>query len=108
MVLTGPDFVGCTSVLQGLRCHHHRIVALAPKPAPAVRRSFSPSYFADLVTAWRAVLFWGPALLIKDSPWAYLTRMAGLIAPDERATLRGTLAALHLPTLTFVLHTSGR
>ena len=44
------------------------------------------------MTAWRALPTSGPALLVEDSPWAYLTRMAALIPPDERTALRGSLA----------------
>ena len=108
MVLTGPDFVGCSSVLQGLRSLGHRTWQLAPKPACSDRTTFQPGYFDALVAAWLALPPGGPALLIEDSPWAYLTRMAASIAPDYRVALRSRLAPLQLPTLTFVLHTSGR
>ena len=40
MVLTGPDFVGCSSVLQGLRSLGHRTWQLAPKPVYSDRTTF--------------------------------------------------------------------
>ena len=48
------------------------------------------------------------ALLIEDSPWAYLTKHATHLPSDHQASCRSTLASLHLPQLTIVLHTSGR
>ena len=107
MVLTGPDFVGCSSVLQGLKRLGHQTRQLARKLPPAVRGIFEASYFNALVAAWHALPTDGPALVLEDSLWAYLTRMAALIAPDHRATLRNSLIALRLPMLTFVLHMSG-
>ena len=79
---------------------------MAQKPPPTAHGTFDASYFDALVAAWHALPTGGPALLLEDSPWAYLTRMAALITPDHRATLRNSLTALRLPTLTFVLHTS--
>ena len=77
------------------------------RPAPSSRTTFQASYFDALVVAWQALPQGGPMLLIEDSLWAYLMRMDALVAPDLRVALRGRLAALGLPTLTFVLHTLG-
>ena len=74
---------------------------------PSSRTTFQASYFDALVVAWQALPPGDPALLIEDSTWVYLMRMAAQVATNLRVALRGRLAVLRLLTFTFVPHTSG-
>lgn len=108
IVVTGPDFVGCTTLLRGLERVGHRICLLAQKPTAARRDAWHASYFEALVDAWVNLPMGGPATFTDDSPWAYLTKHACHLTPAERSTCHTTLAPLALPNLTIALHTSGR
>ena len=66
------------------------------------------AYFLSLVAAWEALPPKGAAIIVEDSPWAYLTKHASHLLASKRADLRSLLAPLTLPTLTFILHSSGR
>ena len=58
--------------------------------------------------SWAALPRAGAAVLVEDSPWAYLARHAHHLHTTKQADLRATLSPLHLPTLTIILHSSGR
>lgn len=45
VVITGPDYVGCTTLLAGLRKVGYVTRQLAPKPAPEQRPHFQPDHF---------------------------------------------------------------
>ncbi len=50
----------------------------------------------------------GPALLVEDSPWAYLAKHSATLDPTTRHQHYHVLAPLTLPDLTLVFHASGR
>ena len=107
-MVTGPDFVGCTTLLRGLERVGYQVYVPCPKPTASQRTAWLQPYFTALVQGWTDMPTHEEALLIEDSPWAYLTKHATHLPPDHRATCRSELAALQLPHLTIVLHTSGR
>ena len=64
-------------------------------------------FFDRLVAAWVELSTTKTALLVEDSPWAYLRRHAVHLAPDVRARCHAALATLLLPDFTVILNTSG-
>lgn len=104
----GPDFVGLTTLLRRLEHAGYSTLALATKPPSHARASFAPTYFHDLVAAWQALPRAGQAILVEDSPWAYLAKHGASLAPEDRHARYAQLAPLTLPDLTLVFHTSGR
>lgn len=52
MALTGPDFSGCTTVLQLLKQKGYHVHQLAQKPPPGERQEFNKGYFDLLVKNW--------------------------------------------------------
>jgi hypothetical protein len=82
-------------------------VQLAPKPPPDQRTTFQWTYFAALVDAWALLPDEGPARIIEDTPWAYLTRHSVHVDVHTRQAAHKLLTTLPLPTFHIVLHTSG-
>lgn len=107
IVLTGPDFVGCTTLMRLLERHEFTTLQLAPKPPPDTRHTFVSDYFSQLVAAWTQIPAQPQSYVIEDSPWAYLTRHLSHIPPQDHASYRAQLTHLDPPTFTIILHTSG-
>lgn len=107
IVVSGPDFVGCTTLLHRLVQLGYTTLQLARKPPAAERHTFSAPHFHDLVQAWAAMPTDRRSYLVEDSPWAYLTRHLPGIAPQDHAAHLAELAGLTPPTFTILLHTSG-
>ena len=108
LVVTGPDFIGCTTLLRGLERVGHRVSLLTRKPRVEDRPTWCQDYFDRLVHAWQQLPTGGAAILVEDSPWAYLTKHAVSLTPAQRGDCHAQLAPLTLPSLTLTMTTSGR
>ena len=60
-----------------------------------------------MVQAWEQLPGGGPALLVEDTPWAYLTRHSVHVETSVRQAAHRLLAPLTLPAFHIVLHTTG-
>jgi hypothetical protein len=107
IVVTGPDFVGCTTLLQLLGRSLGLATLTAPRPAAATRGDFDQGYFDSLVTRWAEVCRRPEVVLVEESPWSYLAKHSTHVTPQTRSACHAVLAQLVLPDLTFALHTSG-
>jgi hypothetical protein len=106
-VVTGPDFVGCTTLLQSLAHAGYAVDTKLRKPAAADRLTFSQVHFDAQVDRWRKLSELEEALLVEDSPWAYYQRHVHHLPADVRNACQTTLSTLTLPDVTLALHTSG-
>ena len=107
IALVGPDYVGCTTVLQLLGKQLQVATSSAPRPPPQERIEYHQEHFEELVARWQKLSQQDGPLLIEDSPWAYVAKHTGQITPQQRDACHAQLAQLVLPDLTLVLHTSG-
>ncbi len=105
--VVGPDFVGITTLLQGLQHAGYTTTTLGDKPPPDQRTTFQWAHFQRMVQAWQQLPDKGPALLVEDTPWAYLARHSVHIEASVRQEAHHTLAPLTLPAFHIVLHTTG-
>ena len=56
VAVVGPDFVGCTTLLQALEQHGFTITFLGDKPSPTARLRFQEEYLHALVAAWEQLV----------------------------------------------------
>ena len=105
--VVGPDFVGITTLLQRLRAAGYATDTLGPKPPPDLRTTFQQAHFDTMVAAWQALPDSGPALLLEDTPWAYLARHSVHMDLSTRQAAHRMLAPLTMPAFHIVLHTTG-
>ena len=77
------------------------------RPGPGKREEFQEGFFEQLVVRWEALQHQPQALLIEDSPWAYLCRHAVHVPADVRMRCQGKLAPLRVPDFTLVFFSSG-
>ncbi len=108
IVVTGPDFIGVTTLLRNLEKKGYQVEVCDGKPDPPARDQFSPSHFEDLVARWARLSVKPGVLLVEESPWTYLAKHALHLDAPQRATCNAALAPLVLPTLTISLNSSGR
>ncbi len=106
-MITGPDFIGCTTLLQELQRVGYNCNFLRDKPEVGARAEFSKTHFQQQVQHWTEISNAGEAVIIEDSPWAYFQRHIQHLPADVRSNCQSELARLTLPHLTLVLHTSG-
>ena len=107
IVLAGPDFVGVSTVLRELEQLGYHVQLQHHKPTSHKRLDFQQQYFDHLVVDWNEACANPRALLIEDSPWAYLCRHAVHMAPEIREVCHQVLAPLKLPDFTIIFSTSG-
>ncbi len=105
--VVGPDFIGVTTLLQGLQHAGYTTTTLGDKPPPDQRSSFHWEHFQRMVQAWQQLPEEGPALLVEDTPWAYLARHSVHVERSVRQQAHRLLAPLTLPAFHIVLHTTG-
>ena len=108
IVCTGPDFIGCTTLLRGLERLGHHIHVAANKPTATSRHQWHQQYFDHLVEQWSTLHNSPHAMFVEDSPWAYLTKHGHQLHPSTREACHVALLPLKLPALTISLHSSGR
>ena len=108
VAVVGPDFIGITTLLRLLERAGHPPTFLATKPPASQRHTFDPPHLDDLITAWAALPRTGSAQIVEDSPWAYYSKHAAAMPPDQRHHFSTRLAQLTLPELTIILHAAGR
>jgi hypothetical protein len=77
------------------------------RPSAKKRDTFQEEYFNHLVTCWERHCKDQRALIVEDSPWAYLCRHAVHVAANVRERCQAILAPLKLPEFTIVMTTSG-
>ena len=99
--------MGVSTLLRELEQHGYHVQLQHHKPNAHKRLEFQQSYFDHLVTDWNLACSDPRALLIEDSPWAYLCRHAVHMAPAAREKCHLTLAPLKLPDFSIILSTSG-
>lgn len=107
IVLAGPDFVGISTLLRELEQLGYHVKLQHGKPNGQKRLDFHQPYFDHLVKDWIDACADPRALLIEDSPWAYLCRHAVHVPPETREQCHKVLAPLKLPDFTVILTTSG-
>ena len=107
IVLAGPDFIGISTLLRELEQLGYHVRLQHHKPSTTKRLDFHLPYFNHLVSDWTSFCADSRALLIEDSPWAYLCRHTVHIAPEIRDRCHSTLAPLKLPDFTIIFSTSG-
>jgi hypothetical protein len=84
IVVAGPDFVGVSTLLRELELRGYHVLLQHHKPSASKRLEFQQHYFDHLVTTWQSACDDPRALLIEDSPWAYLCRHALHVLPSTR------------------------
>lgn len=107
IVVTGPDYVGCTTLLQQLGHAGYPVDTSLHKPEAADRLTFSQQHFDEQVARWKLLQASSGPVLVEDSPWAYYHRHVHHLPTSTRTTCQATLSSLTLPDVTIALHTSG-
>lgn len=85
IVITGPDFIGITTLLRQLEPLGYHVKTQERRPQAKKRTEFQFEYFLQLVELWKEATADTRALIIEDSPWAYLCRHAVHVAAEDRA-----------------------